>query len=419
MQKAYEKQAQGPDKSDLKNGYLEAAIEAENHASRSLTGSVRLTGHTARRTKPPARDTILWDDDVPGFGMRWRASGTKAWIVRYRLRGRIRFITLGNPPKMKASEARAKARKLRAEANLVGLPIKLPKQTGEGMTVAGFADEFLASAKGRWKDSTFKSNAYAVRRELLPIFGDLPLTSINKADIVRWRDDMAARTGTFNRTVPVLSALLQESENFGYRAKGSNPAKGMPRYKRKRSERYLSAQEYRVLGAVLKDAEGEMPLAVPVIRLLLYTGARAGEITNLRCEWVKPPRILLPDSKTGPRVIYLNEPAEAILAKVIGGREDGLVFPAPCKPSVAFNVTAHWYILRGRAGLNDVRLHDLRHSFASLAIRDGISLTLIGKLLGHSLPESTERYTHLADDIVSEAADRVCASIASSLGLQA
>ena len=142
VQKAYEKQAQGPDSPTLKMAIWKPLSRRGTDASKPPTRSVRLTGHIARRTKPPAHDTILWDDNIPGFGMRWRASGTKAWIVRYRLRGRIRFITLGNPPKMKASEARAKARKLRAEANLVGLPIKPPKQTGEGMTVADLLTSF-------------------------------------------------------------------------------------------------------------------------------------------------------------------------------------------------------------------------------------------------------------------------------------
>ncbi|MDA7788024.1 site-specific integrase [Sphingomonadaceae bacterium] len=412
-------QTTSDDKSHGPDGHCKARFGDENDPIESPKNRLRLTGHTARRTKTPKRDTILWDRDIPGFGLRWRTSGTKSWIVRYQLRGRIQFVTLGKPPTMTALEARKRARKLRGEANLVGLPVA-PKQSSKPeLTLADFVDQFLAASKGRWKKSTLAGNARIIRVELIPLFGEQPLAAICKADVARWRDSMASRSGSFNRAVPVLSAMLREAENFGHRPKGSNPTKGIPRYKRALPERYLSPAEYRVLGEVLRDAEVDMPLAVPIIRLLLYTGARVNEVAGLRCEWVKPPRLMLPDSKTGPRVIYLNEPAREVLTHAMDGKERGLVFPATRKPSKPFNPSPHWRILRGRAGLSDVRLHDLRHSFASLAIRDGVSLNLIGRLLGHALPESTERYTHLADDVVSEAADRVCASIAAGLGMTA
>lgn len=217
----------------------------------------------------------------------------------------------------------------------------------------------------------------------------------------------------------LLSIVMQEAEAFGYRQHASNPCRGIARYKRKKMERFLSMAEYRALGNVLRGAEGEMPQAVALLRLLIATGARVGEITGLRWEWVKESRIFLPDSKTGAKVLYLNAPARAVLDGLRTENREGLVFPSPHNPTKPIKIASEWQDIRQRAGLGDLRLHDLRHSFASLAIRNGISLTIISRLLGHALPETTERYAHLADDSISEAADRVCSVLAQRLGVAA
>ncbi len=331
----------------------------------------------------------------------------------------MRVRTLGSPQTVKVEAARREARRVLAEALLAGLPTRPVATAADAMTFAAFAPEFLACSARHWKPATLVRNRRAIERDLIPFFGEMRLSEIERTDIARWRDSMASRSGNFNRAVPVLSALMNEAEVFGHRRRGSNPCRGIARYKRKQPQRYLSPAEYRALGAAIKNAEGEMPRAVPIIRLLIYTGARLSEIATLNWEWVKPPRLFLPDSKTGPKVIYLNAPARAVLAKLDTGQGKGLVFPAPRDPAKSFDPTSHWHQLRARAGLADVRLHDLRHSFASMAIRDGISLTLIGRLLGHALPETTERYAHLADDTVLEAAQRVSGAIAAKLGLVA
>ncbi|WP_225010874.1 tyrosine-type recombinase/integrase [Novosphingobium percolationis] len=402
----------------LPDGHLVTANQAVERVSAVPENRCRLTGHIARR-KAPARHTTFWDTDVPGFGLRCRASGTKTWIVKYRERRMMRVRTLGSPQTVKVEAARREARRVLAEALLAGLPTRPVATAADAMTFAAFAPEFLACSARHWKPATLVRNRRAIERDLIPFFGEMRLSEIERTDIARWRDSMASRSGNFNRAVPVLSALMNEAEVFGHRRRGSNPCRGIARYKRKQPQRYLSPAEYRALGAAIKNAEGEMPRAVPIIRLLIYTGARLSEIATLNWEWVKPPRLFLPDSKTGPKVIYLNAPARAVLAKLDTGQGKGLVFPAPRDPAKSFDPTSHWHQLRARAGLADVRLHDLRHSFASMAIRDGISLTLIGRLLGHALPETTERYAHLADDTVLEAAQRVSGAIAAKLGLVA
>ena len=154
------------------------------------------------------------------------------------------------------------------------------------------------------------------------------------------------------------------------------------------------------------------------IRLLIYTGAVRGEIEGLRWEWIQPPRIMLPDSKTGAKIIYLNSQAKAVIEAMPDRAEIGLVFPSP-RADRGIDLTIAWNAIRRHAALPDVRLHDLRHSLASVAIVDGMSLVVIGKLLGHALAETTERYAHLADEAIADAAKRVSGSLARCLGLAA
>lgn len=378
----------------------------------------RLTGHYTRR-KAIGKDVVLWDEEVPGFGLRLLVSGRKSWIVRYRDRQTRRYETLGCPPEMTLTTARRIARQKVAEVRLRGLPLPPPRGARGGETFAEVAEELMVSLARRWKPITAKCARYDLRGRLLPFFGDIPIGEIARSDINRWRDSLASRGGTFNRNLPTLSALMQEAEAFGYRRTGSNPCRGIARYKFKKKERFLSMAEYRRLAGVLDEAKGKMPVAVSLVWLLIFTGARVGEISGLRWEWVKGERAFLPDSKTGAKVIYLNAPARAVLAGIGEGKKKGLVFPSRRSAEAPFSLSNSWSTLRARAGLSDVRIHDLRHSFASVAIRDGISLTLISRLLGHALPETTERYAHLADDAVTEAADRVCRAIASGLGIGA
>ena len=386
--------------------------------SRRRNPLVRLTGHTARRNCGK-RSEVIWDSELPGFGLRFRPPVGKSWIVRYRERRIVRTVSLGPVSKVDTDTARSQARKLLASNQLDGLPTKAKDAPPKTANFADYVDEFLNDYARHWKPSTTYRNKQAIRRELVPVFGDMSVAEISRSDIIRWRDGMASRAGVFNRALPVLAIMLSYSEQLGYRRKGSNPCRGTPRYKRDLPERYLSAAEYRRLAATLREAEGELPLPVAMVKLLIYTGARVGEIEGLRWEHIKPPRIFLPDSKTGPKTIYLNSPALAVLDSLPDRRQSGLLFPGPYKRDKPFTLDPVWRKLRKQAALPDVRLHDLRHSFASVAIRGGISLTVIGKLLGHALPETTARYAHLADEAVMDAATRVCSSIASALGVRA
>ncbi len=151
----------------------------------------------------------------------------------------------------------------------------------------------------------------------------------------------------------------------------------------------------------------------------MFTGARSGEIAGLKWAYVQPPRLVLPDSKTGPKTVYLNSPAMAVIDALPRGELDAFVFPDRNGLHRPVRLDNSWARIRRRAALPDVRVHDLRHSFASVAIADNVSLHNIGKLLGHALPETTARYAHLADDVIADAADRVCGGLAAALGVAA
>lgn len=376
-----------------------------------------LDGNFARR-KLPLRtlEYCIWDTELKGFGLRIRPSGKYLWFVRVRHRDKHRRYTLGSTEELDAVLARSQARRLLAEVALDGLPKRVVVKATP--TMDDFVETYFPDLARGWKPATVKRNMNAWRLQLAPHFGSCRVADITRADVVRWRDGCAGEhEAQFNRAVPVLASLMKYAEALHLRRKGSNPCRGIPRYKREAKERYLTPLEYRRVGRELAEDETAFPGEVAIVRLLLFTGARVSEIRDLQWEWVKPPRLSLPDSKTGPKIIWLNSQALAILEAV--PRREGCPFVFPNrkgnKPMDLFN---WWPKFRRRCALPDVRIHDLRHSFASAAIMDNVPLTTIGKLLGHVLPETTAKYAHLADEVIADAAQRVSGSLAAAIGLR-
>jgi integrase len=374
-----------------------------------------LDGNFARRKQPDwPTDYIIWDTELAGFGLRVRPSGKHVWFVRLRQRGRHRRIGLGRCEDVDAVVARKMAQRLLAEAALDGLPKRVAAKAAP--LFCDFVDDVWQDFLPHWKPATIRCNARILRTDLLPAFGAMRLDVLTRADIVRWRDSCATvREGTYNRGVPVMSALMVYAEQLGYRVKGSNPCRGLPRFKREPVERYLTPEEYRRVGAALRADAARHPVEVAAVRLLLYTGARYSEILGLKWDWVQPPRLALPDSKTGPKTVYLNAQAEAVLNGITRHENCPWVFPNR-KRTGALTLTNWWPSFRRQCRIPDVRIHDLRHSFASLAITHHVPLATIGKLLSHELPETTAKYAHLADDSIAEAAQRICGSLALAMG---
>ena len=270
----------------------------------------------------------------------------------------------------------------------------------------------------RCKPTTARGCRYTLDRYLLPVFGARPLGTIGREEIAALQYRLHETPSMANRVIDLLSRLFNMAEAWGHAPEGGNPCRFVQlfKYKERSCERFLCEEEFRRLGRVLDEVEGEGKVsasAVTAIRLLMLTGCRRGEIVTLRWEDVdlEAGEVRLPDTKTGARQVALSPAAVGVLSAiprvannswVIGGRKPGTRLA---------NLNASWLVVRARAGLDDVRLHDLRHSFASRALALGESLTMIGKLLGHRKVQTTARYAHLAQDSVKASAARVAESL--------
>jgi len=380
-----------------------------------------------------ARYTV-WDSELKGFGLRVETTGTKTFLVRYRVgggrRGTPRQFKIGRYGKLTPDEARDEAVNILAQVELGQDPQAERVAARETLTVSELCDLYLEEGVATKKASTLELDKIRIKRHIKPQIGTRKITEIGAGDIERLMNDIAqgkvkaaatAHTrggkGAASRTIGLLSGIF----NFAVTRKlcAENPTKGVARFKDVRRERFLSPKELGVLGDALTAAaaDGAHRYHVAIIRLLALTGARKNEIARLKWSEVDLGRGLLQleDSKTGRKAIRLGAAAQVVL-KEIKPTASPYVFPDPRDASLPIrNLDWAWVGFRKRAGMEDLRIHDLRHSFASVAVAGGSGLHLIGKLLGHSHVATTSRYAHLADDPVREAADKVSRSISAAL----
>ena len=367
-----------------------------------------------RAAKPREKAYKVRDDIVSGLGMAIQPSGTRTFFVARMVRGQRRYATIGDADAITVPEARREARRLIASYIEPARKESGPRTPGHPMTV--FAGEFLERHGRHWKPRTVEANTRIVHKNILPAFGHMTVDAIESDDVKRWFASMGERPGIANRAMPVLSVMMRMAELWGYRAHNSNPCKRTRRYRMKPKERFLMADEMARLNAVLTRDEFWCPHVVAIVRLLMLTGCRFGEIAALEWDWIKGKRIHLPDSKSGPRTVWLCDAARAVIDAIPRYGEDcPYLFPdrPPTRPIAT--IQRQWDRIREEAGLPGLRLHDLRHSWASVAAMNGVGMVTIAKLLGHALVETTERYVHLSDRSVAEAADRVSGRIGAAL----
>ena len=343
----------------------------------------------------------LRDGALKGFGVRVLLSGKKRFFVHSQTDGRRIWKIIGDADSIPLEEARRRAAALLGGIRRDGDGRASPEET----VFEAVAEEVFRNYGRHWKPRTLKVNRGYLRNQILPWFRGRNAADITQADVQRWFASLHATPGAANRSAPILSVIMREAEVYGYRREGSNPCVGIRRYRRKSRERFLSGAELRRLALTLERHEARRPLHVAFLRLLLLTGCRKGEIATLEWSSYREGHLFLPDSKTGPRTVWLSSPARSVLERL--PRTGKWVFPSSRtgRPLNVHALEAFWCKVRVEANLRDVRLHDTRHTYASIAVMQGETVVTTGRLLGHGTPETTLKYAHLSDASVREAAD--------------
>ena len=357
----------------------------------------------ALRPRKTARD--VRDGKLKGFGIRVLPSGRKRFFVHCQHDGERVWKIVGDAAETGVDEARARARGMLAAIR------RGEEICGAAETLfEDFAETVFLQYERVWKRATLAVNRRYLKSQILPHFAGRPVAEIDRREVHGWFAVLRATPVAADRSMPVLSVIMHEAETMGLRPEGSNPCRGIRRYRRKGRERFLSDEEIRCLSARLSTHAERFPRQVAAIRLLLLTGCRKGEVLGLRWTDYREGHLFLRDSKSGPRTVWLSQAARDVLDDL--DRAGPWVFGAIRAPRRTGSprpgaIDRFWRRLRAEAGLADVRLHDLRHTYASIALRQGVTVLAIGRLLGHARPETTLKYTHLADSMIADSAEIV------------
>ena len=413
--------------------------------------TVRLGAAFVGTVKPSEKPVIYYDSALTGFGLKVLPSGAKSWIAEYRpgIGGRRvakKRVVIGSTSTLTAEQARRAAKDMLAAARVTADPATVRAEARAALTVSELADAFLEEhVRAKRKATTAEGYRIAIDQLIKPLLGAFRITELTRADVAKVHLAHRKRPYTANKALSVLGSMYSFADRRGLVPENTNPTRKIERFPEKSRERFLSENEFHNLGEALREAETvgiewqpdpakkikHAPkrrrvvvdqYAIAAIRLLLLTGARLREILHLRWrEWDRQRGLLvLPDSKTGRKTIVLNSAATAVLESlpaigcyVIASESAGKKDERPRS-----DLNKPWRTIRRRAGLVDVRLHDLRHSFASVGAGRGLALPQIGALLGHSQPSTTQKYAHHGNAPLREAAEVVGKTIAAALGGQ-
>jgi integrase len=393
----------------------------------------RISKRTVDALKP---GNLVWDSEVSGFGIRCQKA-SKVYVLKYRFAGRQRWYTIGkHGSPWTADKARERAQVLLGSVADGQDPAEKREEDRLDLTITELCDLYIKEGCATKKETTLITDKGRIERHIKPLLGKRHVKTLTRGDIERFMVDVAngktAMTektkprgravvrggkGAASRSVLLLGAIFTFAKNRGLRS--DNPAHGIKTYKPRKMERFLSPKELSSLGEALLDAEnnGMTPSAVNAIRLLAMTGCRKSEILELKWDYVdfEQSCLRLPDSKTGSKVISVGAAVLELLNKIPKVKKNPYVLPGSVEKHHFVGLTKAWQKIRKMAKIEDVRIHDLRHSFASVGAAGGDSLYMIGKLLGHSQASTTQRYAHLADDPLKATADRIAGHIAGAM----
>jgi integrase len=410
----------------------------------------RLTKRVVDALRPASGDLFTWDDELRGFGLKVTPTGRRVYIAQYRPAGGRRSttkrVTLGEHGAITPEQARALAKRELARVTQGHDPAAERAARRSGSTLKEFGETYLAEVKIRRKERTSAEYKRLWEKHVLPTLGSKPVASVSTIELRRLHRLLHKTPYLANRVIALLGAFFTFAAQEGARSQHDNPAHGIEPYPEEGRERFLTAEEFARLGDALTRAERSglppapkhrlksknpkaakhtpknahvpipaNPYAVAAIRLLALTGCRENEILTLRWDAVDLERgyLRLADTKTGKSNRALGEPAAAIIRSLPRLNDSPYVIPG-AKPNAPLReISRVWYAVRHAAKLEGVRLHDLRHAFASVPASSGESMLVIQHLLGHVRIGTTERYAHLGADPVKRAADRAAGEIAS------
>ncbi len=360
----------------------------------------RLTQARVEALKPGKSARNIRDGALRGFGVRILPSGGKRFFIHSQNDGHRVWKTIGDADSVSVDEARRRAAVILSRMRQGGDASVLPADT----VFEAVANKVFETYGRNWKPRTMQVNRGYLRNQILPWFRGKPIADIGRQEVQSWFASLHATPVAADRSAPILSVIMRQAELYGFRPEGSNPCVGIRRYRRRGRERYLSAEELRRIALALDRREAGWPLHVAFVQLLVLTGCRRDEIRTLQWSDYRDGHLFLRDGKTGPRTVWLSSPSRTVLDGL--PRSSQWVFPSPQtgKPLSAPAFEAFWYPVRAEAGIADVRLHDFRHTYASIAVMQGETVTATGRLLGHADPGTTLKYAHLSDDSVRSAA---------------
>jgi integrase len=372
---------------------------------------VKIGPQTVAAMKP---GDLIWDSEIRRFGARRRASGI-TYFVKARIDGRQRWLTIAKHGPSTPADARIKARHVLGEIDSGRDPTRERDGRRQIPLFADFAERWLREHVAvKRKASTAREYRRIIERHLNPALGKVRLDRINRGDAHKLHGDLAGQQYVANRVLAVLSAIMTYAERLELRPPYSNPARGVERFKERKRKRPLTIAELTALWAHLEEIEATTnPYIIAALRLLILTGMRREEVLTLRWDDVDLGAgvLRLRDAKTGPRDVMLSRRAIELLEALPEVDGNPFVFPGHKHGQRLVNITDRWQEIRAHLGFPDARIHDLRHSVASMLARTA-PLTVVRDALGHREIGTTSGYSHAANDDVRAAVDSLASQIA-------
>lgn len=381
---------------------------------------MRLTLRSIESVPVGSQDNFVWDDLLPGFGLRVKPSGVRSYVIQYRNKnGRSRRFTIGRHGVLTPDEARKEAKIKLGEVQKGDDPADQRKCLRHSLPVSKLCQRYMEEhAKQHKKARSAAEDQRLIDNRIIPAMGSLKVEQITRADILKLQNEMRKTPYEANRALALLSKMFNLAEAWEIRALDTNPCRHIKKNKEQKRERFLSADELSALGKYLAEAERKdafHPTLIAGIKLLLLTGCRLSEVCGFRWDGLNAEAgiLRLADSKTGAKTVYLSQPALDVI-KGLQQASDWMLHSLhdsaqPIKGDALYQC---WKRIRSELGFKDVRLHDLRHTFASWAVMGGQSLPVTGALLGHTAMQTTNRYAHFASNPLREAANLVGGRIA-------